>query len=195
MFDITPLVRMAAARRRAQLARMDAAAVQERTLLKLVRRAADTRFGKDHGFGAIRSVADFQARVPLRTWEAMWSDYLKPAFPNYANVSWPGATPYLAVSSGTTSARTKYVPVTEAMNRSNSRAGFDLLAHHWAAYPRSRLFDGKTFMLGGSTVLETEGPGVFSGDLSGIAVKRMPAWTKPFVFPAPESALMPNWQE
>src|SRR5687768_15490760 len=101
MLDITPLLRAFGARRRAQLARLDAAAVQERTLLKLVRRAAETRFGKDHRFDAIKSIADFQARVPLRTWEAMWSDYFKPAFPNYANVSWPGPTPYLAVSSGT----------------------------------------------------------------------------------------------
>jgi hypothetical protein len=139
MLDITPLVRILAARRRVQLARMDAASVQERTLMKLVRGAANTRFGKDHGFAAIGSVADFQARVPLRAWEAMWNDYFKPAFPNYANVSWPGATPYLALSSGTTSSRTKHVPVTEAMNRSNSRAGFDLLVHHFAAKPRSRL--------------------------------------------------------
>jgi len=195
MLDITPLLRILAAGRRARLARMDAAKAQERTLLRLVRRAMRTRFGKDHGFAAIRSVADFQARVPLRTWDQMWSDYFKPAFPNYANVSWPGRTPYLALSSGTTSARTKHVPVTEAMNRSNARAGFDLLVHHWAAKPRSRLFDGKTFMLGGSTTLVPEGPGVWSGDLSGIAVKRMPVWARPYAFPKQEHALIANWEE
>src|SRR5262245_11533781 len=117
MFDITPVLKVLAARRRAQLARMDVRAVQERTLLKLVARAAETRFGKDHSFASIRNVADFQARVPLRNWDAMWSDYFKAAFPDYANVSWPERTPYLALSSGTTSARTKHVPVTEAMNR------------------------------------------------------------------------------
>ncbi len=161
----------------------------------LVRRASETRFGKDHGFAAIKSVADFQARVPLRTWEAMWTDYFKDALPNFANVSWPGPTPYLALSSGTTSGRTKYVPVTEAMNRSNSRAGFDLLVHHWSAKPRSRIFDGKTFMLGGSTKLVPEGPGIWSGDLSGIAVKRMPFWARPFAFPKEEHALIANWEE
>jgi hypothetical protein len=195
MLDITPLVRLVAARRRAQLVRMDAATAQERTLMKLVRRAAGTRFGKDHGFAAIRSVTDFQARVPLRTWEVMWTDYFKPAFPNYANVSWPDATPYLALSSGTTSSRTKHVPVTEAMNRSNSRAGFDLVAHHLAAKPRSRVFDGKSFVLGGSTTLVPVAPGIWEGDLSGIAVKRMPVWARPYVFPKQEHALMPNWEE
>jgi hypothetical protein len=195
MIDITPLLKIVAARRRAQLARMDASAVQERTLLKLVRHAADTRFGKDHSFAAIKSVADFQARVKLRNWEAMWDDYYKAALPNFANVSWPGATPYLALSSGTTSARTKYVPVTEAMNRSNSRAGFDLVTYHFEAKPRSRLFDGKTFMLGGSTKLVPEAPGVWSGDLSGIAVKRMPFWARSYAFPKEEHALMSNWEE
>jgi hypothetical protein len=195
MLDITPFVRMVAARRRAQLARMDATATQERTLLKLVRHAAETKFGKDHGFSAIKTVAEFQARVPLRNWDAMWTDYFKAAFPDFANVSWPGPTPYLALSSGTTSARTKYVPVTEAMNRSNSRAGLDLLAYHFAAKPRSRLFDGKTFMLGGSTKLVPEGPGVWSGDLSGIAVKRMPFWARGYTFPKEEHALIANWEE
>jgi hypothetical protein len=195
MLDITPLVRALAARRRAQLARLDARTAQERTLLKLVRHASTTRFGKDHKFGAIGSVADFQTRVPLRNWEAMWTEYFKAALPNFANVSWPGPTPYLALSSGTTSARTKYVPVTEAMNRSNSRAGLDLLVYHWEAKPRSRIFDGKTFMLGGSTKLVPEAPGIWSGDLSGIAVKRMPFWARPYAFPKEEHALIPNWEE
>jgi hypothetical protein len=195
MINITPLLKIVAARRRAQLARLDAAAVQERTLMSLVRRAANTRIGKDHGFAGIRTVADFQARVPLRNWETMWTDYFKDAFPNFANIGWPGVTPYLALSSGTTSARTKYVPVTEAMNRSNSRAGFDLVTYHFAANPRSRLFDGKTFMLGGSTKLVPEAAGVWSGDLSGIAVKRMPFWARSFAFPKEEHALIANWEE
>lgn len=195
MIDVTPLLKVLAARRRAQLARMNAAAVQERELFKLVRYAKDTRIGKDHGFDAIRSVADFQTRVPLRNWEAMWDEYFKAALPNFADIGWPGPTPYLALSSGTTSARTKYVPVTEAMNRSNSRAGFDLLAYHFAAKPRSRLFDGKTFMLGGSTKLVPEGPGVWSGDLSGIAVKRMPFWARSYAFPKEEHALIGDWEK
>ena len=195
MLDITPVLKVLATRRRAQLARMDARVAQERSLLKLVARAAETRFGKDHGFASIKSVADFQARVPLRTWDAMWSDYFKASFPDYANVSWPERTPYLALASGTTGARTKHVPVTEAMNRSNSRAGFDLLAYHFAAKPHSRLFDGKTFILGGSTKLEPEARGVWSGDLSGIAVKRMPFWARGYAFPKQEHALIANWEE
>src|SRR5215471_8356828 len=195
MLDVTPFFRHAAARRRAQLAKEDAAAVQERTLLSLITRAADTRFGHDHDFKAISSVADFQAHVPLRNYDAMWSDYWKTAFPRLDGVSWPGPIRYLALSSGTTTGKTKYIPLTREMRRSNQRAGFNLLAHHLAAKPDSRMFAGKTFMLGGSTALTEEAPRIFSGDLSGIAAKTLSVFTRLYVFPPAKLALLSDWQE
>ena len=195
MFDVTPLLLRRAARRRDKLARLHAVDAQERVLRGLIRRAAGTRFGRDHGFASIRNVSDFQARVPLRNYDAMWSDYWQAAFPRLDGVSWPGPIRHLALSSGTTTGKTKYLPVTPTMRRSNARAGFDLLAHHFAARPHSRLFRGKTFMLGGSTALVEEAPGIFSGDLSGIAVKTLPLWARPYVFPKAELALMADWQE
>jgi len=193
--DVTPLMRARAGRRRNELARLDPVAAQERMLLQLLRSAAETRFGRDHGFQAIRSVAEFQARVPLRNYDAMWADYWQGAFPRLDGASWPGPIRFLALSSGTTTGKTKYLPVTPAMRRSNTRAGFDLLVHHFGAQPRSRLFRGKTFMLGGSTTLTEEAPGIYSGDLSGIAVKTLPFWARPYVFPKAELALMSDWQQ
>jgi len=195
MLDPTPLLRLYSARRRAALARQDAAAAQERQLLGLVGRAAATRFGRDHGFDRIRSVADFQKAVPLRRYDAFWKEYWQPAFPRLENVSWPGLVPYFAVSSGTTSGTSKYIPITHAMNTSNTRAGLDVLSHHVAHYPGSRVFGGKSFMLGGSTDLIEQAPGIFSGDLSGIAVKRLPWWAKQFAFPPIEVALLSDWEE
>jgi hypothetical protein len=195
MLDVTPLLLRRAARRRDELAHLDPVATQERVLRGLIRRAAGTRFGRDYDFASIRSVADFQARVPLRNYDAMWSDYWQAAFPRLGGVSWPGPMRHLALSSGTTTGKTKYLPITRATRRSNARGGFDLLAHHFAARPRSRLFRGKTFMLGGSTALTEEAPGTFSGDLSGIAVKTLPLWARPYVFPKAELALMTDWQE
>jgi hypothetical protein len=164
-------------------------ATQERVLRALIRRAAGTRFGRDYAFASIRDVADFQARVPLRNYDAMWSDYWQAAFPRLDAVSWPGPIRYLALSSGTTTGKTKYLPITRAMRRSNARGGFDLLAHHFATRPHSHLFGGKTFMLGGSTALIQEAPGILSGDLSGIAVKTLPLWARPYVFPKASLAL------
>lgn len=195
LFDATPFVRLYARRRLAQLERLNPAEAQTRTLLSLVRRARDTRFGRDHGFASIRSVADFQARVPVRSYERMWTDYFQPHFPVLENVSWPGRIPFFAVSSGTTSGKTKYVPLTPDMRRSNVRAALDTLSFHARARPKSRFFGGKTFMLGGSTDLVEEAPGVFSGDLSGIASKTMPAWAKPYAFPPDSLTYLTDWEE
>jgi hypothetical protein len=177
------------------LLRLDPVATQERTLLSLVNRAAQTKFGRDHDFATVKSVADFQARVPLRTYETMWDQYWKAAFPRWTDISWPGTTPTIALSSGTTSGKTKYLPVTRAMQKSNAACAFDVLVHHFEAQPHSHLYGGKSFFLGGSTALTKEAPGIYSGDLSGIVAKRLPIWAKPFIFPDPKLALMSDWQE
>lgn len=192
--DATPVFRALAALRRRRLARLDAAATQRRTLLGLLRRAEHTRFGRDHGFTGIADVAEFRAAVPLRRYEQFWADYWQPAFPRPVDVSWPGLIRYFAVSSGTTAGRTKYLPLTDAMRRSNVRAGFDVVAHHLGARPASRMFAGRSLMLGGSTALVEEAPGIFSGDLSGIAAKTLPFWARGFSFPGPELALLADWE-
>ncbi|MEC9347313.1 MAG: GH3 auxin-responsive promoter family protein [Pseudomonadota bacterium] len=195
MIDATPLLRTYSRWRGRQLARLDPAAVQERELLKLVRRAARTRFGRDHGFDAIRSVADFQARVPVRSHEALWTRYWQPSFPILDNVTWPGRVPYFAVTSGTTSGKTKYIPVTPEMIASNKRAAVDVMVHHLLNHPAARPLSGKTFMLGGSTDLVEEAPGVLSGDLSGIAMHAQSAWMRPFGFPPTDIALIADWEK
>ncbi len=195
MIDATPLARLYAWMRRAQLAREKPAAVQERQLLRLVRRARQTKFGRDHGFAQIRSVADFQRCVPLRRYEDFWADYWQEPFPRLRDVSWPGLIPYFALTSGTSTGRTKYVPVTAAMNRANRRAAFDLLVHHLTARPSSRIFGGRNFILGGSTDLQEFAPGVFAGDLSGIVARAMPHWARLRAFPPLHLALEPDWEK
>src|SRR5262245_15708129 len=109
-------------RRVARLDRMDVGKAQSATLMRLVHTAKDTRFGRDHGFDTIRSVADYQDRVPIREYEAFWDDYWKGAYPKLGGVTWPGFIPYYALSSGTTTGTTKYIPVSREMVRSNNRA-------------------------------------------------------------------------
>ena len=81
MLDATPLLRLYGFRRRRQLAALEPAAAQNLQLLSLVSRARDTRFGRDHDFFNIRTVADFQKTVPLRTYDAFWDRYWEPGFP------------------------------------------------------------------------------------------------------------------
>ncbi len=191
----TPAMGALARRRQARLASLDPVAAQRGQLQALVRRAKDTRFGRDHDFKAIVDVADYQRRVPLRTYDQLWNAYWRDPFPNLVDVTWPGQLPFFAVSSGTASGRVKYIPCSDAMVRSNSRAALDTLVWHFHHRPRSRLFHGAFFMLGGSTDLTPHGQGVLSGDISGIAAHRQPWWTKPWVFPPPHLRFLTDWEE
>ena len=133
------------------------------TLRRLITKASQTRFGRDHRFGQIRSVADFQRAVPIRTYEALWDDYLRDAYPVFENLTWPGRIPFLALTSGTTQGATKYIPVSAEMVASNRKAAQTMLAFHLRSRPESRLFHGRIFFLGGSTDLERAGARCFRG--------------------------------
>jgi len=194
-FDATPLLRRYARYRLAQLARQDSVAVQERQLLRLVERARNTRFGQDHDFTSVRSVGDFQDRVRLRRYEDMWQNYWQASFPRLTDCTWPGTIPFFALSSGTTSGATKYIPCSIEMNRTNGWAAIDVLVHHIANRPQSRVVAGKSFMLGGSTDLTELAPGIRAGDLSGIAASLLPWWAQRYSFPPSELALIADWEE
>lgn len=161
--------------------------------MRLTKAATGTTFGRDHGFSRIGSIEDYRKAVPLRTYEDLWNDYLRHAYPVLENVTWPGRIPYFALTSGTTQGGTKYIPVTKAMLRANYAASERMLAYRYVKKPSTRLLDGKMFFLGGSTALEDVAPGVKQGDLSGIVAMETPRWSRPFTFPPLELALESDW--
>ena len=195
MLNATPFLRLYAKYRLNQLSNSKPTDLQERELLSLVNRAKDTKFGREHDFRSITSIKDYQSRVPLRKYEDFWEEYWKESYPRTANLTWPGQTPYFAVSSGTSSGTTKYIPCTKEIIRSNTKAGLDLLCYHLQAHRESKIFGGKSFILGGSTELKGEASGIFSGDLSGISVRALPWWAKQRYFPPEELALLSDWEE
>ena len=172
-----------------------AAAAQERVLQRLVRHAADTRFGRDHGFANIHTVDDFQRRVPLRGYQEFWRDYWQESFPVLRDCTWPGLIPYFAQTSGTTTGTTKYIPYTRAMRATSFGGMGDLFVHHLARRPASRVFGGKGLMLGGTSDLAELAPGVLAGDLSGIAANEVPWWLRPRTVPPRGIALIADWSE
>jgi hypothetical protein len=207
------------AQRRVTLLNHESAAqAQHRTLLSLLRQGRRTKFGRDHDFARIRTLTDYQARVPLREYEVFWKEYWQPAFPFVDNVTWPGPTPYFALSSGTTTGTTKYIPVSPRMLVSNRRAAMTMLAFHLAAHPATPLFTGRMFFLGGSTDLQDLGTlhaangvahsrfrvphflrrppasAILAGDLSGIATRELSPLLRPYTFPPLEIALIKDWE-
>ncbi len=195
MIDATPLLRLYARQRLARLTAVDPVEAQRAQLLRLVGYAKSTRFGREHDFDRIGAVAQFQKRVPLRRYEDFWSGYWKDPYPVVDNVTWPGRIPYWANSSGTTTGATKHIPVSRWMVSANRRAAIDLLVHHIANRPQSRVLGGLNFMLGGSTALSHLAPGVAVGDLSGIAAAEVPWWARRRYFPPPALALIGDWEE
>ena len=115
------------------------------------------------------------------------------AYPVFDNLTWPGRIPFLALTSGTTEGATKYIPVSAEMAASNRKAARTALAFYLATRPDSRLFHGRLFFLGGSTDLNEPAPGIFEGDLSGIAAVELSPLLRPYTFPPLELALETDW--
>ena len=194
MLDLTPFLRLYAFHRGLQLRLEDPVVRQERELLTLLGFAEHTRFGRDQGFASIRSVEDFQKSVPLRRYEDFWRDYWESGFPRLVDCTWPGTLPFFALTSGTTTGVTKYIPCTHEMNAANVKAAADILVHHLASRPDSRVLAGLNFMLGGSIDLRELAPGILAGDLSGIAAKTTPWWVRLRYFPPRELETISDWE-
>jgi hypothetical protein len=193
--DVTPLFRIYARRRWRQLRAQDPIAAQRTELRKLLSKAKDTRFGRDHDFPGLAEVADYQRAVPLRRYDEMWEHYWKSEFPRLVDCSWPGTIPYFALTSGTTTGITKYIPCSRELLVAYRRATLDLVTHHLTSRPASVLFAGRNFMLGGSTRLRELAPGVWGGDMSGVIGRTAPAWARPFYFPSRHLEAIADWEE
>ncbi len=193
MHDATWLLRAHARRRLRRLKAEDARRVQTGVLLSLLARAASTRFARDHDLAGVRTLDDYRARVPVRSHDDFWDDYWSRTFPRLENCTWPGLVPWFAETSGTTRGTTRFIPFTREMNRSNRRAARDLLVWHVTNRPQSRILAGRVFILGGSTGLQHRGPGVTSGDLSGITSSTMPRWARLRAFPPRRLEAISDW--
>ncbi|MBV9537298.1 MAG: GH3 auxin-responsive promoter family protein [Acidisphaera sp.] len=195
MFDAGSLLRAYARRRSRQLAAEDPASAQRTVLRRLVARNLATPFGRRHRFDRIRNLEDYQTAVPLRDYDAFWAEWWRPTFPHVGGITWAGSIPAFANSSGTTGGATKRIPVSRGMIRSNRRAALDVLVHHLANRPDTRVMAGQALILGGSTALERLAPGIRAGDLSGIMAAAVPWWARGRTFPPPELALIGDWGE
>jgi hypothetical protein len=188
------LLEAAASRRRRALERVSraAGAVQEAALLSHVRTARDTEFGLAHGFASIRSVADYQTRVPLR-------DYLgfKPswdaALAGTGDVAWPGRPRIWVKTSGTT-AGDKAIPVTPEAVRAHRRGGWDALLMAAERVGGGALLGGPMLMLGGSTALAPAPAGARIGDLSGVMAANLPPGLRRRYSPGLAIARIPDWE-
>lgn len=169
--------------------------VQEETLFKLVERAKNTHFGKQYGFNRIKSVTDFQSRVPLCDYEQLKS-YVDQLRKGEQNLLWPGSVKWFAKSSGTTSDKSKFIPVSnDALEECHFRGGRDVLAIYTNQNPETEIFSGKGLTLGGSHQIDNFSNDSYYGDLSAILIENLPWWVDFIRTPSQQVALIPEWEE
>lgn len=170
---------------------------QVKVLKKLVSRAMDTRFGEDHNFYKIlyseRIVGCFQENVPIFDYQSLYNKYWYRLLNGERYVTWPGKAKYFALSSGTSEASSKYIPVTNSMLKSIKRASIrQLTSVVRFDFPLS-FYDKGMLMIGGSTHLQYNGK-YYEGDLSGITAKNIPFWFQHFYKPGKEIAKTTDWK-
>lgn len=167
--------------------------VQEEVLLQLLEIAEDTEIGKTYDFESINSYDTFRKRVPIRSYEEI-EPLIERTRRGEQNVFWPTAIKWFAKSSGTTNAKSKFIPVSsEALEDCHYKSGKDLLCLYLNNNENSQLFTGKSLRLGGSKELY-EDNGSFFGDLSAILIDNMPLWAEFSSTPSNRVSLMSEWE-
>ena len=167
---------------------------QHKTLRMLLTEAKNTIFGKEYNFTEILNLDELEVAyqaVPISSYLAM-KPYWQRAYEGEENVCWPGQISYFALSSGTTDASSKYIPVTDKMLKNIKKASVRQLFHVAKTdLPKDYLTKNYLFV-GGSTDLEFNGNN-FSGDLSGITTSNIPVWMRRFSKPEPHIRNQKEW--
>lgn len=173
---------------------------QLRVLKKLLKKARFTELGQEYRFDEIlfnrNPAKHFQNLVPVHDYNKIYDRWWKKTLEGVPDVSWPGKIKYYALSSGTSEAASKYIPVTKEMLRSNTinyiRQLISVMSYE--NVPRNAMTKG-FLMLGGATDLQKGEAGWYAGDLSGILAKKRPFWFQTFYKPGGRIAAIKDWNQ
>ena len=167
--------------------------VQEEVLVQLLEIAEDTEVGRRYDYQSIANYETFRERVPLVSYEDI-EPTIERTRRGEQNIFWPTSVKLFAKSSGTTNAKSKFIPVSlEALEDCHYKSGKDLLCLYLNNNENSQLFTGKSLRLGGSKELY-EDNGSFFGDLSAILIDNMPLWAEFSSTPSNKVSLMSEWE-
>ncbi len=167
--------------------------VQEELLMNLLRSAENTVVGKHYDFASIRSYATFKERIPISSYEDL-EPFIEQTRRGEQNILWNTPIKWFAKSSGTTNAKSKFIPVSnEALEDCHYKGSKDLLCLYLNNNENSGLFIGKSLRLGGSSQIY-EDNNTFFGDLSAILIENMPMWAEFSSTPSNKISLMSEWE-
>lgn len=169
--------------------------VQNEVLFKLIKKAKDTEWGKKHNFNSIRSKQQFNERVPVSDYETI-KPYIIRLRHGEENLLWPDEIKWFAKSSGTTTDKSKFIPVSkDALENCHFRGGKDIIAIYHDNYPENKIIKGKGLTIGGSRKINNFSNDSYYGDLSAVLIQNLPFWAEFLRTPNQSISLMDEWDE
>jgi len=168
---------------------------QRQVFNELIGSAQFTEYGKKYGFEKINSVDEFKKAVPLNDYDSL-KPYIHRILEGNQNILWPSPITWFAKSSGTTSDKSKFIPVSkESLDDNHFKAGKDVLTLYLRQYPQSNILSGKTLVIGGSHQINQLNADSFFGDLSAVVLQNMPWFGQMVRTPELSIALMDEWEQ
>lgn len=169
--------------------------VQEEWFQSLISTAEATEWGKKYDYTSILTPEIFKERVPIQDYDDI-KGYVDRMIKGEQNILWPSDIKWFAKSSGTTSDRSKFIPVSEeALEECHFQGGKDMLTIYCHNRPENRVFTGKSVVIGGSSQINNFSPDSYYGDLSSILIRNLPFWAEFKRTPNMEVTLNPNFEE
>ena len=169
--------------------------VQRDVLQHLLTTAAETEYGKKYDFKSIWTREQYRDRLPVIQYNEL-APYSERLMAGEQNLLWPEPITWFAKSSGTTAAKSKFIPVSkEALQNCHFQGGKDVISLFNRLYPDSQAFNGKTLALGGSSEISKTNSNCQFGDLSAILISNTPFWANLMKTPDQSIMLMNEWEE
>lgn len=170
--------------------------VQQKVFDQLIEAGKETAWGQEHQYGSIKSPEDFKKRVPVSDYSSL-KPYIDRCIQGEDNILWNTPVKWFAKSSGTTSDRSKFIPMTkESLHDCHFKGGTDMLSMFCNMKPDTEMFSGKSLALGGSSKISREKNHKYMvGDLSAVIIENLPIWAEYVRTPGKEVTLHDKWEE
>lgn len=169
--------------------------VQEEWMTRLISTAKDTEWGKKFDYRSIKSVEVYKERVPIQDYDSL-KPFIDRLRKTEQNILWPTDIKLFSKSSGTTSDKSKFIPVSqEALEECHFKAGKDVLTIYCNNNPDTEMFSGKSLTLGGSNRINDFGNDSYVGDLSALLINNTPYWVELIRTPERSIALLDGFEE
>lgn len=194
--SLTQIIKNAFVTRQKEIERYDkeAETLQMQTLEYLTKAAKDTEYGRKHAFSAVKTYEDFTANVPVNTYEELKGDIDRMRH-GERDVLWKGTVKWYAKSSGTTNDKSKFIPVShDGLKHIHYAGGKDVVALYLRNNPKSKLFDGRSLILGGSHSPNYDVANSLVGDLSAILIENINPLANLVRVPKKATALLSDFE-